>query len=278
MTNIVIAQVKGQAETSLVKFTTDEPLFSDLSWGELSTTFVRNKFRRNKWRRIENVASEPYFPDFLKPGKSGRECQEITSEQFSEIQWLCELHKHFVYIQRVTPSVYEPITFLDFNGQISFKKRFKPLKIHNLPEAVYSYEDDTLHYRTFGSLECVFKGIHRTVNESEDEFTGSFLSSRLLFNLNNLKEKDFSLENQKRMTHLNHVTYSLSLRQRRILVDYLGEVNPRLIPTPSYTEIVVRDDDDLSQLVETLDEAIFTPDAVHIRSLELWKRPEPFQH
>jgi len=272
MTNRVIAQVKLADSSPLVQFVTDEPLYDDDSSQEYPNTSFIDHFSTNGWDEINNVSRKNFFPDFLKKETFIQSYPEITTEQFPLIKWIAEIHDDSAYFQRVTPSVYEPTTFLTFTNSISFKKRHKLLTVHRAPEFVYSFSEDSLYYSDFGALECVFAGIYTQISESEDEITGDFLKSRLLFNLNKLSREDFSFENQKRMTYLNHVTYDLSAKQRAILVDYLVEVDSRLIATPSGFEIVVRDNADLTNLVSALDEAVFRPNGCSLNSLNIWKR------
>ena len=96
-----------------------------------------------------------------------------------------------------------------------------------------------------------------TIDDSPDPFMGTFLNSSLLFNVNRLSHFDFSTENRKKMTLFQNLTFPLSEKEKTSLVYYLTEANPNLIATPSYGEVVVRDDKDLSRIVEALDEALF---------------------
>jgi hypothetical protein len=276
MKNRVIAQVKLADSMPLVQFATDEPLYDDDTSQEYPNTSIIEPFSTKGWSEIRNVSREIFFPDFLKKEAFMQPHPEITAEQFPLIKWIAEIHGDCAYFQRVTASVYEPTTFLDCTNSVSFKKRYKLLKVHPTPEFLYSFSTDSLHYNDFGALECVFSGIHTQISEDEDEMTGNFLESSLFFNLNKLSRKDFSFENQKRMTYLNHVTHDLSAKQRAILVDYLVEVDSRLITTPSGTEIVVRDDADLTRLVSALDDAVYRPNGCSLTSLNIWKRRHLF--
>jgi hypothetical protein len=152
----------------------------------------------------------------------------------------------------------------------------KTLKINSTPDAVYQFSADTLFYRDFSVLESVFPGIHMTIDDSPDPFMGSFLNSSLLFNVNRLSHTDFSPENRKKMTLLQNRAFSLSEKEQTSLVYYLTETNPNLIATPSYGEVVVKDDKDLTLIVKALDEALFAAKSCEQRRRRILDRTPGF--
>lgn len=258
MTNTVIAKVKGKFENSIVQFTTNEPLFNESGSNVKSASPQRANFNYKLWsRKLHDLSREAFFPEFLRSGKLAGHFNEVREEQFQSICWIGEPHVDAIYFQRVLPSQKTAIEDVGFRQVILQESTYKILKINSTPDAVYQFSADTLFYRDFSVLESIFPGVHTIIDDSPDPFMGTFLNSSLLFNVNRLSHFDFSTENRKKMTVLQNLTFPLSKKEKTSLVYYLTETNPNFIATPSYGEVVVRDDKDLTQIVEALDEALF---------------------
>lgn len=278
MTNIVIAQVKGKAGNSLVQFKTEETLFNESGSNVPSTCPMKQNFNYKLWsKKFQAVSNEAFFPDFLKSGKVSGPFPEIRKEQFQQILWIGESHVDAVYFQRVLPSVNNRTVDFSLKKAIQLDIIRKLLITKGTPDSVYQISTDTLFHRNFPSLESVFTGIHMTIDDSPCYFLGTFLNARVLFNINQLSSNDFSPENRKKMTHLHYWTDHLSKKERTSLVYYVTETYQSLIPTPSYGEFVVRDNKELTLIVEALDETLFAAEACEQRRRKIFNSTPGFE-
>jgi hypothetical protein len=182
------------------------------------------------WYSLAGFSKKPYCFEFLTPGFSSVDYDEITSSDFGKIVFLCGFQDNEYYFQRVTLArqVNQRRVFF-FGEQCKYEKNSTSISLNDFPDAIYDPSKDILYFRKLRDISAVFDGIDELYREATDEEVRNFLGYSFIELADGFIADNVKTNNRKRITMALETLKHFSDDEREKIFDYIKEYCPELI-------------------------------------------------
>ena len=116
----VLTKIKGRGKKLIFKLISDHTLFDNVTvnTGASVTYNPDHNLDEDAWFRIEGFSNQPYCIELLKQDFDSKVYDDLPSDKFSKISYLCAVQGNNFYFQKVTPSLFVSKKMLIF-GEIA---------------------------------------------------------------------------------------------------------------------------------------------------------------
>ena len=212
----------------------------------------------DEWFCIDDFSQQDYFLDFLGVNFQSANYNQIHSNQYSQIRFLCSVQGQFYYFQKISAASILRKKYFTLTDAPVLVQNQPIIILNNEPDAIYDKEQDRLYFKNLGSISTVFKGIAILFREATNAETRTFLGHHFISLQNGYNADDVQTMNRKRIALATEVWDGLNRRQRKEMTTYIHDYCPSLPFNQAQGVFDVSSEEDLKSLLYGLLERYYT--------------------
>ena len=220
----LIAKIKDRKKVSIYyKVLTPDGSIFETNPSELQLVAYEpdHKLDEDTWFKIEQFRQQEFCIDLLKKPFSSSEHNDISSEQYGNMDYLCAYQEENYFFQKVTRSLYITRKTLYFGEMVKLEDNNRRLFINERPDAVYIQSTDTLIFRNLATISSIFKGIDQLYREATNEEVTRFLNESFIKLSGDYGAAKVSKPNRKRIALASATLASMSDAEREQIPIYI---------------------------------------------------------
>ena len=220
----LIAKIKDRKKVSIYyKVLTPDGSIFETNPSELQLVAYEpdHKLDEDTWFKIEQFRQQEFCIDLLKKPFSSSEHNDISSEQYGNMDYLCAYQEENYFFQKVTRSLYITRKTLYFGEMVKLEDNNRRLFINERPDAVYIQSTDTLIFRNLATISSIFKGIDQLYREATNEEVTRFLNESFIKLSGDYGVAKVSKPNRKRIALASATLASMSDDDREQILIYI---------------------------------------------------------
>jgi hypothetical protein len=216
----------------------------------------------DEWFHIPNFKSSEYSLDILKIPFSPSEYNQINSSQLKKLNYLIAHQKngenHFFNFQKIRPSQFLKNSWVNISGTPTFEKKKPIIIINDIPDAIYSVENDTLYFKRLTSISSIFIGISNLYRQATDEETESFLNNDFIHLDSNYSTENVGLANRKRIAMAIDTLNTFEDNEKRKIFDYIKEYCNDIPYDDEHQKFTINNEARLKKLLWGIEQRYYT--------------------
>ena len=220
----LIAKIKDRKKVSIYyKVLTPDGSIFETNPSELQLVAYEpdHKLDEDTWFKIEQFRQQEFCIDLLKKPFSSSEHNDISSEQYGNMDYLCAYQEENYFFQKVTRSLYITRKTLYFGEMVKLEDNNRRLFINERPDAIYIQSVDTLIFRNLATISSIFKGIDQLYREATSEEVTKFLRETFIKLSGDYGAAKVSKPNRKRIALASATLASMSDAEREQIPIYI---------------------------------------------------------
>lgn len=222
--SFLIAKIKDRKKVSIYYkvLTPDRNIFeTDPNELQLVPYQPDHKLDEDTWFKIEQFRQEPFCLELLQNPFVSADHNDISSEQYGNMDYLCAHQGENYFFQKVTRSLYITRKTLYFGDMVKLEDSNRRLFINERPDAIYIQSTDTLVFRNLATISSIFKGIDELYREATNEEVTKFLTEPFIKLSNDYGASKVSKPNRKRIALASTTLASMSDAEREQIPIYI---------------------------------------------------------
>jgi hypothetical protein len=268
--NHVIAKVKGRAPKTIFKLLSDKSLFDlDGIGSSLVPYEPDHNLDEDAWFKVEQFSQKPFCLDFLKQDFVSSEYDDLASEKFHKIAYLCGIQGNNCCFQKVTPSLFIQKKVIKFGEVAELEEGGRrKLAVNAQPDAIYQKSKDHLIFRSLATISSIFKGIDQLYKEATKEEVEQFLNEPFIALADGYDLSRVSKPNRKRISLAMNSLAELDNEQKKEMLTYIHSYSDETLPFDSKAhQFTVSTDDELKLLLYGIEQRFYTTPLSHEKRL-----------
>ena len=232
------------------------PGISDLVLGSVEYD-PQTLLDEGEWYFVNNFSRSEYAaPDLLNPFDTV-EFDSLEVENIKKIDFLFAEEEGVLFFQNIGSSrLVQRKTLLHFGGNFCYDDKCMSIIIHEIPDAAYIRESDTLYFRKLASITGIFKGMDLLYREATEDETEHFLQNTFLSLKDGFSAVKVKTANRKRIALATDTLSQLKQSEQKQIFHYIKEYCPHLKYTNHAFEIT--NEDDLKMLLYGIEQRFYT--------------------
>lgn len=208
--------------------------------------------------KVSNFSSKEFCLDFLRSDITSANFNQITSDRFKKISYLCAVQSDTVCFQKVTPSTYLNRSILKLGEMVTVEENQTGIFISAFPDAVYIRSLDILVFRNLSAISSIFKGIDTLFREATQEEVERFLSEGFIDLSENYDSSKVSKLNRKRIALAMESLSHLSSREKDQIMDYIHTYCENIPYSSREKSFSISTDNDLKYFLYGMEQRFYT--------------------
>ena len=130
--------------------------------------------------------------------------------------------------------------------------------INNVPDAIYSVEDDILYFKRLSAISSIFKGISELYREATQEETETFLNEDFIELQDDYDASKVKTANRKRIAMAMETFNSFTPEQKTQIFDYIKDYCPDIPYDEQNRKFTIKDEEGLKHLLWGIEQRYYT--------------------
>lgn len=261
MSDFVLAKIRGESDYK--KLMSDQVLYDCIETEilnceelDLSNTIDDAVLEEDKWHFISNFSSTEYAMPILREIGDSVDYTQYSSNDSNDIVHIIARQGNYLCLQGISKSKVIKRKFITINEAVRLEKNSDVLFVREFPDAVYSYSDDRLYFKTLRSISSLFKNISNLYREATNEEVDTFLQNDFIRLDGNFNKDSVGIPNRRRIVLVSEILNDMPEEKRSDVFIYINGY----VPTLNYSEgaFTISSDDDLKNLLYGIDERFYT--------------------
>lgn len=256
----LIAKVKGRKKPYFYKLISDKTVY------EVNTSNLHlvdydpdHNLDEDSWFKIDEFNEKDYCLSIFKKEFVSAEYNEISTEKFLKIAYLCAIQDGNYFIQKVTPSLFATRKTLSFGEKVKLEEDKQRLFINKEPDAIYIKNKNILVFKNLATISSIFKGIDELYKEATKEEVSSFLEESFIELKNDYGVNSVSKPNRKRVALAMTTLNAMSVSDRTQIFSYIqGYCDEKLNFDENNSKFEITSDEELKYLLYGIEQRFYT--------------------
>lgn len=185
----------------------------------------------NQWFKKQQFNEEPSFWPLLDQELIVAELNDISRNDYNNIEVLVYFHDQKFYFQKVTSGNYLKKKWFSFDGAIVsyHSDDDKIMSINHLPNCIYSQVTKDLYFATIDKAYQIFPCLKEGFLDDTESKIKDFLQSDLL-EIQDFSVKDVGIENRKKIRRILDTYNQYNQEQKDKLRGYIHTFAKKALP------------------------------------------------
>jgi len=259
--NDTFAKISSINDQNIYKILSGHKLFEPLniSEGNQIPYSPEHKLDEECWFVISSFSTKKFFPKILDNEFTSIDYSQLKKKLFDKISFIFCIQNDGFYFQKIQRSkIIRKSKFLELGEEAKVQEIANSFTVNNLPDAVYSKEQDVLIFRSLERISSIFKGIDILYREATDEETQQFLNSPFISLASNYSSDKVKKSNRRRIAMAQEKMAELSEDDKKMLFPYISNYCPSLKFNKEKSCFEISNEDDLKNLLYGIAEKYYT--------------------
>lgn len=211
----------------------------------------------SEWFAIGEFSQKEFCLDFIKQNIDSVTFPQMETSQIENIDFICTCqNSNEFYFQRVAKAQLLSQKIIGLGDAVTYTSNNKSIVIHEIPDALYLKNADTLYFKKLTAITSIFKGIDQLFKEATEEETQSFLEKSFIRLGSNFNSALVKKANRKRVALALEALNNFDDDTQKIVFDTVKDYCPQLVADDETFKIDT--DDDLKLLLFGIDQRFYT--------------------
>lgn len=208
--------------------------------------------------KISSFKGKEYCLDFLKQEIVSTSFNEIPSDKYKKVSYLCAIQENSICFQKVTPSTYLNRSILKFGENVTIENSDDKILINPFPDAVFVPSQNVLVFRNLGTISSIFKGVDALYKEATHEEVNTFLSESFIALSDDYDASKVSKPNRKRIALAIESFAGLQGEEKTQIMDYIHGYCENISYDESEKKFSISNDEELKFLLYGIEQRFYT--------------------
>ena len=256
----VLANIKGRSKKKIFKLLSDQTLFDniDITIDACVEYNPDHNLDEDSWFEIEKFSEKPYCINLLKTPFDSKGYDDLPTDKFTKIIYLCAIQSDNFYFQKITSSLFIGKKMISFGEIAQIENNNNRLVINTQPDAIYLKESDALVFRNLATISSIFKGIDVLYKEATHEEVEKFLNEEFIKLSGNYGINNVSKPNRKRIALAIATFEKIEQQEKHQILDYINDYCSKIPYNAKEKSFVIKSDDDLKHLLYGIEQRFYT--------------------
>lgn len=228
---------------------------------ELITSTVNyspeTELNEGDWYCIQQASTQQYAVDWFSSDYNTVDFELLRKEEYEKVDYIVVKNDTNLCFQNVSKTRCISKKRIAYIGEkYRYEGESRSITINNIPDAIYSQEEDRLYFRKLESITGIFKGIDQLYKEATKEEIEGFLGNDFISLYNDYSEEDVKKANRKRIALALKTLSSLDEDDRESIFKYIEEYCPELEKEDNKFKIGT--EDELKLLLYGIEQRFYT--------------------
>ena len=208
--------------------------------------------------KISNFTDREFCLDFLKQDIVSTSFNEIPSDKYKKVSYLCAIQEDAICFQKVTPSTYLNRSVLKFGESVSIENSDNRILINPFPDAVFIPSKNVLVFRNLGTISSIFKGVDALYKEATHEEVSTFLNESFIALSDDYDASKVSKPNRKRIALAIESFARLEDNEKTTIMDYIHGYCENISYDAGEKKFSISNDEELKFLLYGIEQRFYT--------------------
>lgn len=257
--DFLLAKIKRMSNPAHYKVISDHTTFNfDIKQYSLVDYSPDHNLDEDSLFRITEFSKTSYFLDFLAGDINSSDYNQIPSDKFKSISYLCSIQSDARCFQKVSSTTYLNRSILSLGENVKVESSENKIFINPFPDAVYVPSQDMLVFRNLGTISSIFKGIDSLYKEATKEEVEEFLSESFIGLSDGYDANKVSKPNRKRIA-LAMASFSKLLdSEKGQMLNYIRQYCENISYDEKGEQFSISTDDELKFLLYGIEQRFYT--------------------
>ena len=256
--NHLLAKTKGR-NSDFFKVISNEEIFELPD--DLDNPIVYRsdyKLEDDEWFAIEEFSEKDYCIEFLTRRFISTDFNQISREDYNNIDYLCAYQTGVYYFQKISSSQVIRKKYFTFSDAPTLVENEPIIVIDNYPDAIYVKSEDILYFKKLTSVTGIFRGIDQLYQEATQEETQEFLGNDFILLDNEYSADKVKKANRKRIAMAMQTLQQFTPIQKQEIFTYIREYCVDLIFDENDENFTISDEEELKKLLFGIEQRYYT--------------------
>jgi hypothetical protein len=216
------------------------------------------KLEDEEWFILEDFSEKVYCIDFLSTTFISTDYNQISVEDYSNIEYLCSYQDDIYCFQKVSDSQLIRKKYFSLSNTPVIVKDDPIVIINNIPDAIYNKTENVLYFKKLTTISSIFRGIDTLYKEATQLETEQFLQSNFIRMENDFDANKVKTANRKRIAMAMDTLSSFSDTERRSIFTYIKDYCEDLQYDESNSHFQITSESDLKKLLYGIEQRYYT--------------------
>jgi len=208
--------------------------------------------------KISNFTGKAYCLNFLKQDIVSTSFNEIPSDKYKKVSYLCAIQEYSICFQKVTPSTYLNRSILKFGENVTIENSDDKILINPFPDAVFVPSQNVLVFRNLGTISSIFKGVDELYKEATHAEVNAFLNESFIALSNDYDASKVSKPNRKRIALAMESFAELEGEEKTLIMDYIHGYCENISYDEGENKFSISNDEELKFLLYGIEQRFYT--------------------
>ena len=208
--------------------------------------------------KISDFTDKEYCLDFLKQKIVSTSFNEIPSDKYKKVSYLCAIQESAICFQKVTPSTYLKRSVLKFGENVTIENSENKILINPFPDAAFVQSQNVLVFRDLGTISSIFKGVDELYKEATHEEVDSFLNESFIALSDEYDASKVSKPNRKRIALAVESFAGLKVEEKTQIMDYIHGYCENISYDVGEKTFSISNDEELKFLLYGIEQRFYT--------------------
>lgn len=220
------------------------------------------KLEDDEWFHIPYFSTTDFCIPLLTKDFISTDYNQISSEQFKKLKYLCSYQKHndeeYYYFQKVYTSQIIEKRWFKFSDAPSLEKESPLVVVNIIADAIYFKTKDILYFKKLTAISTIFKGISELYKEATQEETANFLENDFIKLEDDYSSDKVGASNRKRIAMAIETLNSFSAEEKAQIYTYIKDYCSTLPFDETDLNFTIKCEDDLKHLLWGIEQRYYT--------------------
>lgn len=257
--DFLIAKIKRMTNPSHYKVISDHTIYDfDLSQYSLIEYSPDHNLDEDGLFKVSNFSEKGFCLDFLKTDVMSANYDQIPSNKYQKISYLCSVQDDAFYFQKVTPATYLNRSILKLGENVSIESNANKIFLNPFPDAIYVPSQKILVFRNLGTISSIFKGIDTLYKEATQEEVETFLDEPFINISGEYDASKVSKPNRKRIALAMESFAHLDGDEKDQILDYIHDYCENIEYDDGEKAFSISTDEELKFLLYGIEQRFYT--------------------
>lgn len=257
--DFLLAKIKRMRNPAHYKVISDRTIYNfDLSQYSLVEYSPDHNLDDDALFRVSDFSNKGFCLDFLRRNIVSASFDQIPSEKYKEISYLCSVQNDAFCFQKVTPSTYLNRRVLRLGENVTVESCENKIFLNYFPDAVYVPSRNILVFKNLGTISSIFKGIDTLYKEATQDEVESFLGEPFINLSSDYDASKVSKPNRKRIALAMDSFSHLDSDERVQILDYIHEYCASITYDENEKAFSISTDEELKLLLYGIEQRFYT--------------------
>jgi len=212
----------------------------------------------DEWFKIDQFSEKDFCIDFLRKSFISTEYNQITVQDYSNINYLIAYQSKIYYFQKLSSNHVIQKKFFAISDAPTLIDNTRIIIINDFPDAIYDKEADIFYFKRLSLISAIFKGIEVLHKEATQEETEFFLANDFIKLSDNYSANDVKTMNRKRIAMAMDTLQNFSIQEKNSIFTYIKEYCQELNFDEELKNFSISSEDELKKLLYGIEQRYYT--------------------